>query len=156
MNTWIHHLLQGLETDLLHLSHEDALQHCAHANTRLKKYMHGFAFLDRQEEILYFKVFKPRFMALQLYQEICLRGETVDTSHVPMWFREYYLDGQTKTDARYFSFRTCSKTDFDLDALQSSLWEPCDKLVARLLVEEWLRLKESQNELLTNEKSFAT
>ncbi len=140
MNTWIHTLLQDLEYQLPFLSNDKALIHCREINARLAGYMEQYQFKSRAEEVLYFKTFKPRFMAHQLKYEILVSGEILDTRSVDENFRNYYRSNETKSDGFYFTFRSCRKTDFDLPIRQTipSGWETGDKMIARILVEEWL------------------
>lgn len=141
MNPWIHSLLQSLEDKLTYLSAEDSLQACKEACAELSGYMERYAFSSRAEEVLYFKTFKPRFMAHRLKYEILVSGESMDPFDVAPWFRNYYAGGENKADSIHFSSRACRKTDFDLPIKASSPagWQTADKLVARLLIEEWFK-----------------
>lgn len=141
MNKWIHTLLQELEDKLTYLPDGEALQECRETNARLSGYMYQYTFHSRAEEILYFKIFKPRFMAHRLRYEILLSGENMDPLGVADWFREYYTAGEKKADGFHFTFRSCRKCDFDLPvkACSPNGWETADKQVARLLVEGWFK-----------------
>ncbi len=141
MNTWIHNLLHELEDKLKYLSGAEALAASKEACDKLSGYMVNYVFTSRAEEVLYFKIFKPRFMAYRLKYEVRLSGENLDSSAVAPWFRNYYSTGDKKADSIHFSKRACRKTDFDLPVKSNSPngWETADKLVARLLVEEWFK-----------------
>lgn len=141
MNKWIHNLLQELEDKIKYLPDADALQECRETNARLSGYMEQYVFQSRAEEILYFKIFKPRFMAHRLKYEILVNGENMDSNGVADWFRAYYNANEKKADGFHFTFRSCRKTDFELPvkATSPSGWETADKQVARLLVEDWFK-----------------
>ncbi len=141
MNPWIHNLLQQLEDKLSYLPDEQSLRACREANAKLSGYMEHHVFASRAEEVLYFKIFKPRFMAHQLKYHVLVTGENLDADAVAPWFRNYYVGGEQKADSIHFSHRACRKCDFDLAVKASSPagWQTADKLVARLLAEEWLK-----------------
>lgn len=141
MNKSVHNLLQDLEDKLKYLSDADALIACREACAKLSGYMEQYAFVCRNEEILYFKIFKPRFMAHRLRLEVLVSGENMEEAAVTPAFRAYYRNGEKKADSIYFSFRSCRKTDFDLPvrACSPTGWEAADKQVARLIVEEWFK-----------------
>ncbi|MES2329936.1 MAG: hypothetical protein V4539_10060 [Bacteroidota bacterium] len=141
MNTWIHNLLQELEDKLKYLGGAEALAASKQACDKLSGYMANYVFTSRAEEILYFKIFKPRFMAHQLKYEILVSGENMDPGGVADWFREYYTSYEKKADGFHFTFRSCRKCDFELSIKTSSPngWETADKQVARLLVENWFK-----------------
>ncbi len=133
--------MQELEDKLNYLPDADALQSAKEACARLSGYMEQYIFQSRAEEILYFKIFKPRFMAHRLKYEVLVSGENMDEGAVARWFRNYYASQEKKADSIHFSQRICQKCDFDLPIKASSPsgWQTADKLVARLLVEEWLK-----------------
>lgn len=141
MNTWIHSLLQELEEKLCHATAYQALQACRETNACLSGYMEQYVFQSRKEEVLYFKIFKPRFMAHQLKYEILVSGENMDRNAVASWLRDYYQNDNTRADGFHFTYRSCRKCDFELPVKTAAApgWETADKLVARLLVEEWLQ-----------------
>ncbi len=147
MNTWIHSLLQDLEDKLSYLPIADSLQACRETNACLSGYMERYIFQSRKEEVLYFRIFKPRFMAHQLTCQILEGGENLDAAAVAPWLREYYQNGDSRSDGFHFTNRSCHKTDFNLPVMGSSSgWETADKQVARLLAEQWLtKEKNAQN-----------
>jgi len=143
MNKTIHYILQELEGQLSYLSSDEALLQVNRAIDQLQGYMRLYVLKDIGEEILYFKIFKPRFMAHRLCAEYAIKNmsETLweERTVEQQSFYNYYTTGQSHRDRFYFTSKQCKELDFEMPELAGHLWHGYDKWVARILASEWVR-----------------
>ncbi len=157
----MHLFLQDLETKLgrinANLQMEEpirvhqCLQQCNESIEVLKSYVKQYVFGTRVEEILYFKVFKPRFWAYLLYYGWLNDRHASANVDSPKWrqhlrkigdwqvgahaeFYAYYINDGSRRDGFYFTTRLCSEK-----AAFGEEDTGYDFLVAQILAEEWLR-----------------
>lgn len=128
MNTTIHHILQELETALMAASSDEAVQITGRSIDQLQGYMRLYTFRSTAEEVLYFKVFKPRFIAHRLYAEWVYKQlrthPWVEHTFEQQAFYEYYISGHSQRDGFYFTERHCNKLDFEVADLKQEQGRP--------------------------------
>ena len=145
MNATIHHILQELESGLLVSSIDEAVIVVRDSIEQLQGYMRLYTFRGAMEEILYFKVFKPRFIAHRIYAESALKQARlypwVEHTLEQQEFYEYYTSDHSHRDHRYFTQRTCQKLNFNPDDSLANTGQGYDMWVARILAGEWRRIR---------------
>lgn len=147
MNKTMHHILQELEAGLLHASTDEAVSMVSRSIEQLQGYMRLYVFQHTAEEILYFKVFKPRFLGHRICAESAFKQTIlypwVEHTFEQQQFYHYYTADLSHRDGFYFTERRCSKLDFTLEDLNSFAGKGYDQWVARILAEEWSAKKMS-------------